>query len=202
MKLFDDEIQYPIDLISEDGDVNYFGKLFSEEESEHYLENLLKTIQWKRDEIVLFGKKITTKRKVAWYGNAGLEYTYSKTTKVALSWTAELLKIKTSIEAKTGESFNSCLLNLYHSGEEGMGWHSDDEKDLTRNSAIASVSFGAERKFVFKHRESKRTVSINLENGSLLVMKGRTQQNWVHRLPPAKKVTDPRINLTFRTIAV
>ncbi len=153
MKLFDDEIQYPIDLISEDGDVNYFGKLFSEEESEHYLANLLKTIQWKHDEIVLFGKKITTKRKVAWYGNAGLEYTYSKTTKVALSWTAELLKIKTSIEAKTGESFNSCLLNLYHSGEEGMGWHSDDEKDLTRNSAIASVSFGAERKFVFKHRE-------------------------------------------------
>jgi alkylated DNA repair dioxygenase AlkB len=104
------------------------------------------------------------------------------------------------VEAKTGETFNSCLLNLYHSGEEGMAWHSDGEKDLKKNGAIASLSFGAERRFLFKHKETKQNVSVQLEKGSLLVMKGSTQTHWLHRLPPTKKVKTPRINLTFRTI--
>jgi|26BtaG_2_1085354.scaffolds.fasta_scaffold00022_35 alkylated DNA repair dioxygenase AlkB len=202
MKLFNMENAHPIKVISEDGDVNYYGKVFSKEECEQYFEDLMKTIQWKHDEVFIFGKKIITKRQVAWYGDMGLKYTYSKTTKIAFSWTKELLKIKNSIESKTGESFNSCLLNLYHSGEEGMGWHSDDEKDLVRNSAIASVSFGTERKFVFKHKNTKETISLNLENGSLLLMKGKTQSHWSHRLPPSKKVTGPRINLTFRSISI
>lgn len=113
-----------------------------------------------------------------------------------------MIELKTKIEAETGELFNSCLLNLYHSGEEGMAWHSDAEKDLKRNGAIASVSFGAQRKFVFKHKQNKETVSIVLEHGSLLVMKGPTQTNWLHRLPPTKLVTKPRVNLTFRTIVL
>jgi alkylated DNA repair dioxygenase AlkB len=91
-------------------------------------------------------------------------------------------------------------LNLYHSGEEGMAWHSDGEKDLKKNGAIASVSFGAERKFAFKHKQTKETIALNLEHGSLLIMKGATQTNWLHRLPPTKKVDKARINLTFRTI--
>ncbi len=104
------------------------------------------------------------------------------------------------VEQKTGETFNFCLLNLYHDGNEGMAWHSDGEKDLKKNGAIASLSFGAERKFAFKHKQTKETVSLTLEHGSLLVMSGSTQSYWLHRLPPTKKIFQPRVNLTFRTI--
>ncbi|TXD68366.1 alpha-ketoglutarate-dependent dioxygenase AlkB [Aequorivita lipolytica] len=187
-------------LLPKDGTVNYFGTIFSEEDANHYFKILHNTINWKHDEVFIFGKKIVTKRKVAWYGEREFEYTYSKITKKANLWTPELLQLKKQIEEKSGESFNSCLLNLYHTGEEGMGWHSDAEKDLQKNSSIASVSFGAERKFVFKHKETKETVSLNLKNGSLLLMKGTTQKHWLHRLPATKKVQAARINLTFRTI--
>jgi alkylated DNA repair dioxygenase AlkB len=108
--------------------------------------------------------------------------------------------LKKLIEHKTGEQFNSCLLNLYHSGDEGMAWHSDGEKDLKKNGAIGSLSFGAERKFAFKHKESKEKIDLYLEHGSLLIMKGKTQTHWLHRLPPTKKIKTPRINLTFRSI--
>ncbi len=123
-----------------------------------------------------------------------------KTTKQALSWTKELLELKNLCEQKSGETYNSCLLNLYHNGDEGMSWHSDGETDLKENGAIASLSLGAERKFAFKHKTSKETISIILANGSLLVMKDETQKYWLHRLPPTKQVHIPRINLTFRTI--
>ncbi|MFW0739572.1 alpha-ketoglutarate-dependent dioxygenase AlkB family protein [Flavobacterium sp. T12S277] len=200
MDLFNPHTDETTNLLPKDGTVNYYGKLFSRTDSNRYLEVLLDTIEWKNDEAVIFGKLILTKRKVAWYGDSGFEYTYSNTTKKALSWTTELLELKAIMEEKTGETFNSCLLNLYHSGEEGMAWHSDAEKDLKKNGAIASVSFGAERKFAFKHKETKETVSLLLEHGSLLVMKGTTQTHWLHRLPPTKTVSKPRVNLTFRTI--
>ncbi|MGE8380906.1 MAG: alpha-ketoglutarate-dependent dioxygenase AlkB family protein, partial [Sphingobacterium sp.] len=122
------------------------------------------------------------------------------TTKRALPWTKELLELKTLAELKTQETYNSCLLNLYHNGDEGMAWHSDGEKDLKKNGAIASLSFGAERKFAFKHKTTKEKVDLILGNGSLLVMKDLTQRYWLHRLPPTKKVFMPRVNLTFRTI--
>jgi alkylated DNA repair dioxygenase AlkB len=108
--------------------------------------------------------------------------------------------LKQLAEKHSGHTYNSCLLNLYHNGSEGMAWHSDGEKDLEPNGAIASMSFGAERKFAFKHKETKELININLARGSLLVMKGPTQNQWLHRLPPTKKVTSPRVNLTFRTI--
>ena len=127
-------------------------------------------------------------------------YTYSKITKTALPWSVTLLQLKNLAEVKTGETYNSCLLNLYHDGSEGMAWHSDGEKQLKRHGAIASLSFGAERKFGFKHKETKEVISLNLASGSLLVMKGETQDNWLHRLPPTKKISQPRVNLTFRTI--
>lgn len=198
--LFNFKIDTERNLLPMGGTVNYFGKIFSDEEANRYYEILLNTIDWKNDEAIIFGKRIVTKRKVAWYGNQEFEYTYSKITKKAHLWTPELLLLKKLIEKKTGETFNSCLLNLYHSGEEGMAWHSDGEKDLKKNGAIASVSFGAERKFAFKHKQTKETIALNLEHGSLLIMKGATQTNWLHRLPPTKKVDEARINLTFRTI--
>src|SRR5690606_19052018 len=165
-----------------------------------FYDRLLGQIAWKNDEAVIFGKLIVTKRKVAWYGDSEFNYTYSNRTKRALPWTPELLELKTLVEEKTGEIFNSCLLNLYHNGAEGMAWHSDGEKDLKKNGAIGSLSFGAERKFAFKHKQTKEVVSLMLEHGSLLVMKGTTQSNWLHRLPPTKLVTKPRVNLTFRMI--
>ena len=200
MDLFDNSPIETKNLLPKDGTVNYYGKLLNKKEADNYFEKLLTDIQWKNDEAVIFGNKIITKRKVAWYGEKPFEYTYSKTTKSALPWTKELLELKTIIELKTGDTFNSCLLNLYHTGEEGMAWHSDGETDLKKNGAIASLSFGAERKFSFKHKQTKETVSLILEHGSLLMMKDTTQQNWLHRLPPTKSIMKPRINLTFRTI--
>ena len=149
---------------------------------------------------MIFGKLIITKRKVAWFGEKEFEYTYSNRTKRAKFWTLELLKLKQKCEEISGETYNSCLLNLYHEGSEGMAYHSDSEKDLKKHGAIASLTFGAERKFCFKHKQSKERIDVMLENGSLLVMKGTTQENWVHRLPPTTKVKTPRVNLTFRTI--
>ena len=200
MDLFDNSPYETKNLLPKDGTVNYYDKLLNKKDADNYFEKLLNTIQWKNDEAIIFWKKIITKRKVAWYGEKPFEYTYSKTTKSALPWTKELLELKTIIEQKTGDTFNSCLLNLYHTGEEGMAWHSDGEPDLKKNGAIASLSFGAERKFSFKHKQTKGTVSLLLEHGSLLMMKDTTQQYWMHRLPPTKSIMKSRINLTFRTI--
>ena len=200
MDLFNNEPISSTNILPKDGTVNYYGKIFSLADANRYLNNLLNSIEWKNDEAIIFGKKIITKRKVAWYADTNFEYTYSNITKRALPFTKELVELKSIIELKTGEQFNSCLLNLYHTGDEGMAWHSDAEKDLKKNGAIGSLSFGAERKFSFKHKQTKETVSVILEHGSLLMMKDDTQTNWLHRLPPTKKTKSPRINLTFRTI--
>lgn len=187
-------------ILPYDGVTNYHGKILTAKQSAFFYEILMKSIEWKNDEAVIFGKLIKTKRKVAWYGESQFSYTYSKVTKQAMPWTEELLELKKIIEEESNETYNSCLLNLYHSGEEGMAWHSDGEKMLKKNGAIASLSLGAERTFSFKHKKSKQRINILLERGSLLVMKEGTQTNWLHRLPPTKKVKTPRINLTFRTI--
>ncbi len=183
-----------------DGVTNYHGIVLSKEQCDFYFDVLMQKINWKNDEAIIFGKKIITKRKVAWYGESEYSYTYSKVTKTANLWIKELLELKSIVEKESGETYNSCLLNLYHSGEEGMAYHSDGEKMMKKNGAIASVSLGAERKFSFKHKETKQRIDIVLERGSLLVMKDETQKHWLHRLPPTKKVNSPRINLTFRTI--
>jgi alkylated DNA repair dioxygenase AlkB len=189
-----------INLLPCDGEVHYFGRLITKQQADIYYNELMSNIAWENDQAIIFGKRIITKRKVAWYGDKPFQYTYSKITKQALSWTPALKEIKDIAEKESGESYNSCLLNLYHTGEEGMAWHSDGEKDLKKNGAIASLSFGAERKFAFKHKKSGELVNVFLEHGSLLVMRGETQTHWLHRLPPTKKISSPRINLTFRTI--
>jgi alkylated DNA repair dioxygenase AlkB len=187
-------------ILPYDGTVLYFGTIIPLQKSNHYFNELYNSIEWKHDESVVFGKHITTDRKVAWYGDSEFDYTYSNTTKKALKWTKELLKLKKIAEETTEDTYNSCLLNLYHNGEEGMSWHSDSEKMLKKNGAIASLTFGAERKFSFKHKTTKDTTSLILENGSLLLMKDETQTHWLHRLPPTSIIKRARINLTFRTI--
>ena len=202
MELFPTANDPTINILPFDGEVNYYGKIFTSTAADHYTEKLLKEIDWRNDQSFIYGKLITTKRKVGWYGNEAFDYTYSKTTKQALPFTNELLAIKEITEQKTGEQYNSCLLNLYHNGDEGMGWHRDAEKELKKDGAIASLSFGAERKFLLRHKQTKETVGVFLEHGSLLLMHGTTQTHWLHRMPPTKKVTTPRINLTFRTITI
>jgi alkylated DNA repair dioxygenase AlkB len=193
-----DDVGETANLLHKDGTAHYYGKILPYREANRYFDLLLQNIQWKNDEANILGKHIITKRKVAWYGNSDYSYAYSNTTKQALAWTRELSVLKRLIEEITGESFNSCLLNLYHNGNEGLGWHSDDEKSIGKYTPIASLSFGAERKFSFKHKQTKQTVSLVLGHGSLLVMKGATQTNWLHSLPKSNRITQARINLTFR----
>jgi len=198
MNLFD--IPATGNILPYDGEVIYSDKILAEEEANRYLSILLHDIAWKHDEAVIFGRHIITRRMVAWYGDDNYSYTYSNKTRVALPWTKELLELKTLTERFTGTVYNSCLLNLYHNGDEGMAWHSDDEKMLQKDGSIASLSFGATRKFSLKHRVSKETLSLLLESGSLLEMKGSTQTHWLHTLPKSKKIMQPRVNLTFRVM--
>ncbi|MEO1050289.1 MAG: alpha-ketoglutarate-dependent dioxygenase AlkB [Bacteroidota bacterium] len=198
MDLFSSEVKD--NLLPYDGEAQYYGPILPTNLADQCYDTLLDEIAWKHDELFIHGKHIVTQRKTAWYGDKPYAYTYSRTTKHALPWTEGLLKLKQKIEMTSQHTFNSCLLNLYHDGNEGMSWHSDDEKMLAPNGAIASVSLGAARKFSFKHRESRQSLSLVLEHGSLLIMKGETQTHWLHSLPKTKKVKRPRINLTFRTI--
>jgi alkylated DNA repair dioxygenase AlkB len=189
-------------ILPHGGTANYFDAIFDSNESLLLFDKLLQTTDWQHDEVVIFGKRIITARQVAWYADNGLAYTYSNSTKQGLAWTEPLLELKAIAEKLAGVAFNSCLLNLYHNGNEGMGWHSDNEKTIVANSPIASFSFGAERKFVFKHKQSKETVPVLLNNGSCLVMKDETQTHWLHSLPKSTKVIMPRINLTFRVMRI
>lgn len=189
-------------LLPADGTVFYYGSILDPEAAALHFAQLFKTVAWKQEEVIIFGKLHVTRRKTAWYGDEPYIYTYSRSSKKALPWTRELLQLKTLIENTTGYRFNSCLLNLYHSGEEGMSWHSDNEKELGRHPVIASLSLGAERKFSLKHRVTKEKVYVVLENGSLLLMKDATQEYWLHAMPKSKKVKEPRINLTFRNIKI
>lgn len=202
MDLFSKDVRSDHNLLPKDGAVHYYGSVFSHKDADHHFNQLSHNIDWRPDEAKIMGKHIFTKRHVAWYAEHAFDYRYSGITKKAHLWTDDLLTIKKIVEDTTEERFNSCLLNLYHDGSEGMTWHSDGEKMLKKNGAIASVSLGAERKFSFKHKNTKEKIDVFLEHGSLLVMKGETQSHWLHRLPPTTRVKTPRINLTFRTIVV
>lgn len=186
-------------LLPCDGVVNSYGKVFvNEEESQRCFEKLRSEIPWRNDEVIVFGQKHVTGRSVAWFDDFGLGYSYSGTTKKALSWTDDLRTLKLLVEQRCGEGFNSCLLNFYHDGSEGMGWHSDDERSLEKDSAIACLSVGAERKFKFRHKRLPLTAGVMLGPGSLLVMRGLTQSHWQHCVPKMLRVRAPRISLTFR----
>ena len=185
-------------ILPQDGIALYYEKIVNDEEIKGLYDALLNNIHWENERVIMFGKEIVTKRKVAFFSDPSISYRYASKTKIGLPWTSALLIIKNIVESITKESYNACLLNLYHNGEESMGWHSDNEKEIIANSSIASLSLGANRKFSFKHKVSKETVSIELEDGSLLEMKGSVQTHWWHALLKSKKVTAARINLTFR----
>jgi alkylated DNA repair dioxygenase AlkB len=185
-------------LLPYDGVVNDYGDLIPQTDADTIFLRLLNEVPWQQDEVVMFGKRILTERQVAWYGDKGFSYAYSGTTKHAIPWTDLLLYLKQQVEESCGESFNSCLLNLYAHGQQGMGWHSDDEQTLLKDAAIASLSLGAERRFCFKHKRTGDRVETALKHGSLLVMRGSTQRHWLHNVPKSARVKDPRINLTFR----
>lgn len=205
MDLFDTDTPrdiLPMDILPRDGQAVYFGALFSAAEADGYFAALRDEIDWQSDRVKLYGREIITRRKVAWHGDKPFQYTYSHNTKTALPWTDALADLKARVEAADGNSYNCCLLNLYHSGDEGMAWHADDEKELQPNGAIASVSLGAPRRFVFRHKAARDKAEVLLDHGSLLVMRGATQTHWEHSLPVMKRVKTPRINLTFRKIAV
>jgi alkylated DNA repair dioxygenase AlkB len=187
-------------LLQRDGCANYFPGIFDPIRSSTLFDALKSSLDWQFDQIYMFGKLITTKRKVAWVGDEACTYTYSGVEKKPQPWTPELLDIKCELEKIAKWRFNSCLLNLYHDGNEAMGWHSDDEKELDQAAPIASLSLGGARKFSFKHKFNKTTTSLILETGSVLVMHPPTQAFWHHSLLKTKRPVSERINLTFRSI--
>ena len=191
-----------INLRMKDADVAYYPNFFSKEECDIYFKSLLNNLNWKEDTIKVFGKTYLQPRLTAFYADNTKTYKYSNITMTPNVFDGELLKIKRSIEAKLKIKFTSCLANLYRDGKDSNGWHADNEKELGTNPIIASVSFGSERVFHFKHRFDKALKNkLTLENGSLLLMKGKTQHNWLHQIPKTKNPIGKRINLTFRIIA-
>ncbi len=193
--------QFPSEnILPCNGAAIYYEAVFSAAESGFYYNQFLTEIAWKNDEVVIYGKKIVTHRKMAWYADDDLSYTYSGIERRAMPFTKNLCGVKKIVENITGATYNSCLLNLYHNGTEGMGWHSDDEKMLKNSAAIASVSFGAARRFLFRHKKTREIISLTLQSGSVLLMQNEIQQHWQHSLPKTTTVPTPRINLTFRKI--
>lgn len=167
-----------------------------------HLTNLINSLDWQHYTLKLFGKVLPQPRLTAFYGDKGIAYAYSGLTLQALPYTDLLKQIQTKIEAAYGVKFNCVLANYYRDGNDSMGWHSDDEPSLGPDPVIASVSFGAERSFHLRHRFEVQmpTQKLRLNNGSLLMMQGKSQSHWQHQLPKSKKVFGPRVNLTFRRI--
>lgn len=183
------------------GEVLFYPMAFKAGESDSFMQSLANNIQWKHEAILMFGKQVMQPRLTAWYGNSGKSYSYSGITMQPLPWTNDLLCIKHIAEGIAGVQFNSALLNYYRNGQDSMGWHRDNEKELGPNPVIASVSFGAARKFKLRYYTDKSiTRSIQLTHGSLLLMRGETQHYWEHQLPKIKADTCARINITFRVI--
>lgn len=153
---------------------------------------------WRQDSIVLFGKAHLQPRLTAWYGDAS--YTYSGLRLDPLPWTPLLAQIRAAVEQACGRRFNSVLLNYYRNERDSMGMHSDDEPELGPEPTIASLSFGATRSFILRHKRNKRTVKLDLHDGSLLLMSGSLQSNWLHGINKSTRLIGERINLTFRYI--
>lgn len=174
----------------------------TEESASHYFSIFKQELQWEQSMIQVYGRRVPIPRLNAWYGDPDAGYQYSGTRLEPRSWTANLLALKQRVEKLTKHRFNSVLANLYRDGKDGVAWHSDDERELGENPVIASVSLGAVRRFMLKHRYDREEsgIELMLPHGSLLVMAGETQRYWLHQVPKTAKAVGPRINLTFRTI--
>lgn len=184
-------------LLDDDGTLLYLPRYCS-----YSIADILKDVVWRNDSITMFGKTHPQPRMTAWHGTPGLIYTYSKIRMVSPGWTPLLLNIKNQLEKDLATSFNSVLINYYRTGLDHMSYHSDSEKELGTNPTIASLSFGAKRKFQMKHKfqKDKNVLSVELEDGSLLVMKDEIQHFWNHKIAKTALNVAPRLNLTFRNI--
>ncbi len=201
LNFFHPEISSNQNILPHHGNVTYFPEVFDSVQSENFLNSLTEEINWKQEPIKIMGKEIMQPRLTAWYGNPDKPYRYSGITMDAWPWNDTLLKIKKEVDRIAGISFTSALLNYYRNGEDSMGWHRDNEKELGRNPVIASVTFGALRKFQFReYADKKNLISMELGSGSVLIMQGETNHFWEHRIPKTKSVQKARINLTFRVI--
>lgn len=188
-------------LLPHHGEVFLFPAFFDKTESDDLFDGLRREVPWKQEPIKLFGKEIMQPRLTAWYSDAGISYSYSGITMQGLAWNNYLKIIKERVEHFFKLSCNSALLNLYRQGEDSMGWHRDNEKELGRHPTIISVSFGATRKFQLREYRSKNNlISLELHHGSVLIMKGESQPHWEHRVPKQGKITEPRLNITFRQV--
>lgn len=187
-------------ILKHDGDVVYVPNFIPSSNSLELFKKINQEVSWQEKSIKMFGKNVLQPRKVAWHGKKDAFYKYSGVVNTPQPFTKTLLNIKTMIETKLSLEFNSCLLNLYRDGHDYMGYHKDNERELGQNPLIASLSLGATRSFLLKHKKDNLRHSIELETGSLLVMKGATQNNWHHALPKRLRVKEPRINLTFRKV--
>lgn len=189
-------------ILKENLDIKVYNDFFNQLECSLYLTDLLNQIKWKQETITMWGKTRTLRRRVAWYGDKGKNYSYSGNKLNPMFWIEPLLRIKDKIEDISSAIFNSVLLNDYADGNVGMGWHSDDEPELGKNPIIGSVSFGVERDFYLRPKEEPKDdrVRIISTNGSYILMRGKTQHHWLHSLPVRKRIKGQRINLTFRNI--
>jgi alkylated DNA repair dioxygenase AlkB len=190
-----------------DADLLFIENFYSPSESDAFLTQFSDELAWKQGEITIFGKKVMEPRLTAWYGDAGKTYTYSGKLQVPLTWHEALILIKKDLEKtiveqlKIASTFNSVLCNLYRNGQDSMGFHADNEKELGLNPIIASINFGETRRFIFRRRDDKSVkYELELSHGSLLVMSGAMQHHWLHAVPKEPKRTKSRINLTFRHI--
>ena len=184
----------------EDAEIEYQPEFIESTRAWTLFETLLSETDWRQERIKLYGKVHDVPRLSCWMGDPGLDYSYSNMTMHPVSWSNTLLGVKHQLQRHTGQSFNSVLVNYYRDGRDSNGWHSDDEPELGQNSVIASLSLGAARDFHLRHKVKKQLRrTISLEHGSLLIMKGRTQQCWQHHIPKRARA-DARINLTFRRL--
>lgn len=179
----------------------YFSNAIDTDESKTYFKKLKETIDWGQDEIMMFGKKTKVPRLTSWYADPNVKYSYSGLELLPKQWTSELIELKSLAEKLSTHSFNSVLLNYYRDGADSMGWHSDDEKELGANPIIASLTFGYPRRFLIREKmDYKKKKEIELEDGSLLVMRGDFQETYQHSIPKTKKLVGERLNLTFRKV--
>ena len=184
-----------------DADLRYFPRWVDADLADGWLSEISAQTSWSQPQIKLYGRSIAVPRLVAWYGDADAHYRYSGFTHEPLTWTPLLADIRQRVQQQVGQRLNGVLLNYYRDGQDAMGWHSDDERELGQQPLVVSLNLGATRRFDFRRKgTSGIEYSISLEHGSLLVMSGLTQHYWQHQIARTRKVRAPRLNLTFRQI--
>lgn len=190
----------PVKVALDHGEYIYIPGFFNRVESDQFFNSLRCQVDWKKESMSMYGRKVAFPRLIAWYGGDNKPYSFSGISLYPSAWLPDLLEIKNKIEPMAGVTFNSVLLNLYRDGRDSVSWHTDAEPELGRNPVIASVSFGASRKFQLRHLHTKEKIELELTHGSLLIMQGELQHYWQHQIPKTSKTVGERINLTFRVM--